>query len=352
MGDQALKTAQTRAAHFRELARRDPLTYEPELGLALYALCQTMMTRPAPVTQTFLDLCEEGIALHRRLLHTNRPSLPQLGILLGWLGHAQCSVGSYEKGRPLLEESVGLMQRLSRQDPKGYEPNVCRVLSLAGHALAESGNRRAALDAAGDAVARWRRLTEKLPGVHDVDLALALHALCFVLQSTGDQRAMLAPAEESVSVMRRLHAGSAASGSTAALLAGGLDLVAAALVAHQRWSDAAPVAEEAIALRKQAQKYGERSRSLSLATSLGNYSKILGQTGRRSEAKLYASDAYAECVRRVFDTNDLAGLASAAADIGALISEHGMKWSAILLRRAVAKRLQPRPQRLRGFLRR
>ncbi|MFF4529449.1 tetratricopeptide repeat protein [Streptomyces sp. NPDC001407] len=337
---------------FRELSQRDPLTYEPKLGLAIYGLCQEVMNRPGPVTQAFIDVCEEGIALHRRLLHTDPASVPQLGFLLGWLGIAQLSLGWHDKARPLIEESLDLMRRLARQDSHAYEPSLCRALSVAAHALADSGDHRAALSAARESVARWRQLTEDIPGVHDADLALALHTLCLVLQSSDDQRGMLVPAEESVQITRRLHANGAAAASTASLLATGLDLMVAALVADERWSDAAPVAEEAITWHRQVQKAGEGSISLSFATSLGNYSKVLGAIGRRSEAKLYASEAYLECLRRARDTNTAADLASAASDIGALLSEHGMKWSATVLRRTVAARLDLRSRGLRRFLRR
>ncbi|OON79613.1 hypothetical protein [Streptomyces tsukubensis] len=336
---------------FRELARRDPLAYENDFGLALYALCQETRKRPGPITQTFIDLCEEGIALHRRLLHTNPASRPQLTTLLVWLGVAQHSLGHHGKARPLFAESLDLARGSARRDPHLYEPELCRALALASFALSSSGDHHEALRAADDAVSRWRRLAAEQPDIHDAELAVALHTRCFAHQSAGNQQKMLEPAEESVRIVRRLHSTGTPS-ALASEMATGLDLVTAALLADDRWSEALPVAQESITWHGTKQNAEQGGRSLGLASSLGVYSMLLDKTGHRSEAKHYAQEAYVECLRRIRDTDAVADLAPVADQIGALLSGHGMKWSASMLRKGVAARLDTRRRGLRRFLRR
>lgn len=53
-------------ARFRELAKANPSTYEPKLGAALSTLCRELKSADGPVTTSYIELLEEGIALHRR----------------------------------------------------------------------------------------------------------------------------------------------------------------------------------------------------------------------------------------------------------------------------------------------
>lgn len=350
MRDHAIEAAQARVARFRELARKDPFTYEPELGIAIYALCMELRDRPGPVTSSFIELCEEGIALHRRSQHTHPGSLLALGFMLGWLAIAQFSLGSSDKARVLIEESLALMRRLVREGRTEHRPDLCRTLSLTALALGRVGDHRGALNAAEEAVALRRQIVKEAPHVHDAELAGTLHTLCLVLQDAGQRQEMLAPAEESVRIMRRLRTEGAASASDAGLLATGLDLVVAALDSHERWQDAVPVAEEAVTWHQQAQREGRQILTLGYATSLGNCSRMLANVGRRSDAKTYAQEAAIECIRRCRDTGSVADLSSASARIEGLLSEHGMTWYATLLRKSVARRLDPRPRGLRRFL--
>lgn len=100
----SVDAAQANVTRYRELAKADPATYEPELGLALYTLCMELKGTAGPITTSYLDLVEEGIALHRRMLRRNPSSVPQLGLMLCWLGFAQYRLGWNTKARDLIEE--------------------------------------------------------------------------------------------------------------------------------------------------------------------------------------------------------------------------------------------------------
>jgi len=46
----AVDATQAKVTRYRELAKVDPATYEPELGLALYALCMDLKNTAGPIT--------------------------------------------------------------------------------------------------------------------------------------------------------------------------------------------------------------------------------------------------------------------------------------------------------------
>ncbi len=331
---------------YRELAKADPATYQPELGLALCTLCGELNGTAGPVFTSYIDLLEEGIALHRRLLRRNPSSVPQLGLMLCWLGVAQFRLGWNAKARDLMEEGVGVIRRMAHDRYDLWEPQLATALALVSAMLGKTGDHSSALSAARESVAIWRQLAEEYPGKHDYYLALALHTLCFVLQDAGRHDETLAPAEESVRITRRLRArGSGAA--YARLLANGLDLQVAALGHRERWQDALPVAEEAVHSYQEARRNGDRRNSLTYATSLNNLSKIFSLLGRETEAKTYANMAFTECAKRTRDTDNLADLSIVASDIAGVMTSLGMTWNAKMLIKAVNLRLNPpQPGRL------
>ncbi|MCW6003527.1 tetratricopeptide repeat protein [Micromonospora sp. CPCC 205371] len=345
----SVDAAQTMVTQYRELAKVSPATYEPELGLALYDLCMVLHGAPGPITNSYLDLLEEGIALHRRLLRRSPSSLPQLGIMLCWLGFAKHRLGWKTEAREVMEEGVGLIRRMANAQSDLYETQLALALGLASVTLGDVGDHRAAVSAARESVAMWRQLVDEQPWQHDHYLATTLHTLCFALQSAGRGDEASAYAEESVTIARRLRARDPGA-ANARLLANGLDLQVAALAHRERWQDALPVAEEAVRCYQEARRGGDHPNSLNEAGALNNLSKIMWQLGRQSDAKMYADKAFLECLKRVRDAEGLAELAGLASDIAGMLTSLGMTRRANLLVRFANQRLHPQPPRGLGKL--
>jgi len=337
--------AQVEVGRCRALAAADPVTYEPELGAALYTRCHELHRARGPVTATGLALLEEGIALHRRLLRRNPTSLPQLALMLCWLGDAQSRLGMDAKARELMEEGVGLIRRLAHEQRDVYEDQLARALALVSHTLSRTGEHDAAVSAARESVAIWRDRVAERPGPHDTDLVAALHMLCFALTDAGREDETLAPAQESVTIARRLRAGPSGVGS-ARLLANGLDLQMAALANGGRRQEAVAVAEEAVHSYREAGRNGDRARSLNYLGALHNLIKLQLQLERKREARPYADLAVLECLKRIRDTDDLAELSRVVSEFAGTILDLGMSWQSGALVKRANQRLNPQPRGL------
>ncbi|RVX42665.1 hypothetical protein EDD27_5303 [Nonomuraea polychroma] len=336
----SVETLRAQVMRLRELARADPDTYEPELALALYTLCMELKDIGGPITTSYLELLEEGIALHRRLLGRNPSSIPQLGLMLCWLGFAQYNLGWNAKAQDFLEEGLGLIRSMARAEPDVYESQLAHALDLTSFTLSRVGDHSAALSAARESLAIWRQLAEEQPGEHDYYLAGALHTVCFALRDAERHEEILAPAEESVTIARRLRA-RGSEGARARLLANSLDLKATALANLERPADALPVMEEAVLSYKEAHRYGHMPDSLNYAIALNNLSKLHMLLGRTPEAKDHAERAFAEFVTRIRRTDALADLPELASDIVEQLMSLGMTWRAKMLARLVNQRLNP-----------
>ncbi|MEV0203753.1 hypothetical protein AB0H97_00980 [Streptomyces sp. NPDC050788] len=340
----AVQEAEQRVAEFRSLAKADPGTYEPELALALYALCQELRDTQAFVTAAFLERCDEAIALHRRLLGTNPASYPQLGILLGWRGFAEYRRGGHQQAVAFLEESVSLLRVVVRRIPGGkFDRQLPRALALLAYALQEVQDHAAALSAARECVSMWRELDSEPPYDVDGGLVGALHTLCQALQGAGRQRDTLGPAEESVAISRvRLAANPGLDEER--LLANGLDLQVAALVAHERWEEARAPALEAVRLYAHVHRRGDHRGSVNYASARVNYAILLHHAGQISDAKYEASMAGMELLRRARDASDPAGAARVASQLAGLMNDLGMKRRSANFVAKMNARLQPRPR--------
>jgi tetratricopeptide (TPR) repeat protein len=331
------------------LSRADPLTYEPQLGRALYERCMAMTA--ARSVQSYMELLDEGIALHRKLAYRQPISVPQLGIMLCWMGYAQYTAGRHEQARPFLEEGLGLIRALAREQVDLFDPKLAHALALTSFALQRAGDHRGALSTARESVAIWRQLTDLEPSAHDSELSGALHTLCFALQAAGKAKETSRYAEESVAISRQLLARDP-SASNARLLANGLDLKAVALVNHNRLEDALTVQQEAVRHYQEAGRERRKRGSANYASSLLNATKLLSMLERPGEAKAYAQRSATECVRRTRDAESPTELAAVASELAGLMNDLGMTWMSETFVKAMNQRLSGQPRGLARLFRR
>lgn len=279
-------------ARCRALVGVDPVTHEPELALTLYVLCLELKDFRGPVSATFVDLCDEAIALHRRLLPTNPASGPQLGTLLGWRGFAEYRRGDHQRAAALLR---AVARRLSDEH---FTSQLAMIIGLLAYALSGTGDHRAAIGAAREAVF-FRRELGRQPDA-DGELSSALHTLCHVLRDAGRGREALGPAEESVAAARR-HVAAHPGPDAERLLANGLDLQVAALTDHERWEEALPLAAESVRLYGRVHRQGRHDGSTGYAMARLNHDLGLTRTAGSLVGKVNARlQPRSRGLRRVF----------------------------------------------------
>jgi tetratricopeptide (TPR) repeat protein len=177
---EAVASARQAVAIRRQLARRHPAVFAPDLATALSHLAIAL--RRIPLLDEALQVADEAATLFERL-ETERPgsfraaaasSLCQKAALLGELGRKSEAVAG-------ARQALAILRALSDDRPAG-DVDLAEALNNLGGTLMASGNPQEGLELATEAVEVYRRLAGRRPAAFESFLAVALHnrALCLL----------------------------------------------------------------------------------------------------------------------------------------------------------------------------
>jgi tetratricopeptide (TPR) repeat protein len=275
------RLSQYRLAHIRDPAARAHI-YEG-LGVRLYY---------AGLRQDALAATEEAVALYRQLARDNPATLePEYATSLNELAIQLSGLGRQEDALIAEEEAVALYRRLARDNPATFEDGLAGSVDNLSNWLFNVGRREEALAASEEAVAIYRRLAWQNANAFEPGLAASLSNLGSRLWGRGRREEALAVSEEAVALYRRL-----ALGNRAALgpdLAGCLDNLGGRLLELGRPDEALASIEEAVALYRQLTAANPAGLAAELAASLSNLGNCRFALGQRGDALTAAEEGVA-----------------------------------------------------------
>ncbi|MGW1432086.1 tetratricopeptide repeat protein [Streptomyces sp. NPDC002431] len=273
----ALAPAQECARLYARLAVGDPEAFKAVLALSLDTLAHR--TAATGDGDTAAQFAGEAVRLQRELAADRRSAtlLPLARFLRNSAAHHASSTGS-AAALPLIEEAVGIFQRIVSEDPAPdpLRPELAAALNVLGTHRAHVGDVSGALDATRRALAVHRDLTAGRPDAFRPELAGTLSNLAGCLNDGGDPGAGRQAAEEAVALHRELAVRNPAAYRPA--LATSLDALARSLAGSGDPKEALAPAEEAVRILRELSAGQDRVVPPELARAL------LGLSGHRGLA--------------------------------------------------------------------
>jgi tetratricopeptide (TPR) repeat protein len=319
--DEALAATQEAVEIYRRLAADNPAIYEPDLARSLFNLGTWLAE--AGRWDGALAATQEAVQIYRRLAADNPAAYePGLAPSLSNLGHQMAQTGRRDEALALSREAVEIYRRLAADNP-GDEPGLARSLSNLGKQLAEAGL-DGALAATQEAVEIYRRLAADNPAAYEPGLARLLSNLGTNLSQARRRDEALAATQEAVEISHRL----AADNPAAYLpdLARSLFGLGMTLSQAGRLDGALAATQEAVEIYRRLAADNPAAYEPDLARSLSNLGHQMAQTGRRGEA-LAATQEAVEISHRLAADHPAAyepGLARSLSNLGKQLAEAGL----------------------------
>ncbi|MFG2864977.1 tetratricopeptide repeat protein [Streptomyces sioyaensis] len=306
-----------------QVERPDPLL------AALYRLADAPEPDPAELLRLYghvprpthrladfaLHLSQRLVRLYRARAAQDPAHLPdlagQLRLLCGRLGDAELWAEAYQTAR----ESLQLLRRLARQEPRVYDVQLAACLLNISVALGRLGRREASVFPAYQAVRLYRRVGQWDGGASRSELAHALNAVSNAEGELGRLPAALAASREAIAVRRHLvgqHGDTFRPDLAAALNNQAIRLQQAGRV-HEGIGEA----DKAVALYRALAQDRPDAHRAGLAMGLGTLSSCLRDAGRHAEALRYAEES-ADIRRELASERPAAYLPALARSLNAL----------------------------------
>ncbi len=326
--EDALAPAQEAVKLSRELAKRNPDTFTPNLAGSLNNLGNTL--REVGRREDALAAAQEAVNLHRELAKRNPDTFtPDLATSLNNLGNTLRALGGREDALAAAQEAVNLRRELAKRNPDAFTPNLAGSLANLGVMLRDVGRREGALAAAQEAVGLYRELARGDADAFTPDLAGSLANLGATLRAVCRREDALAPSQEAVNLYRELARRNPDAFTPG--LAISLHNLGTMLSEVGRHDDGLAATKEAVNLRRELARRNPDAFIPVLAMSLNNLGNRLREVGRREDAlaaTLEAVNLRRELARRNPDgfTPDLA---TSLNNLGAMLSEVGRREDAL-----------------------
>jgi tetratricopeptide (TPR) repeat protein len=152
-----------------------------------------------------LRAAERASKIYERLAKQNPDAFePDLALSLNNLGNRYSAVGRREEALGAAERASKIYRRLAKQNPDAFEPDLAASLNNLGNRYSALGKREEALGAAERAVEIRERLAKQNPDAFAPDLASSLNNLGIRYSALGRREEALRAAERAVEIRERL----------------------------------------------------------------------------------------------------------------------------------------------------
>jgi nucleoside phosphorylase/tetratricopeptide (TPR) repeat protein len=201
--ERALESTQEAVGAYRELARRNPEAFLPDLAMSLNNLGKVQSE--VGQRERALESTQEAVEIHRRLAqHDSETFLPDLAGSLNNLGNRLREMGQRKSALESMQEAVAIRRELAQRGPEAFLPDLASSLSNLGAMQSEAGQRDEALESTQEAVGISRRLARHNPEAFLADLAKGLNNLGNRQSDVGQHESALASTQEAVKIYRGL----------------------------------------------------------------------------------------------------------------------------------------------------
>jgi tetratricopeptide (TPR) repeat protein len=273
--------------HYRQLAAANPTTYLFQLASALERLL-TQLDATGRADEA-LTARKETVATARQLAEADPASfLLRLAATLNDLVVRLDATGRADETLTVINESVNTFRQLVAADAATYLPHLAITLGRFGVGLDAAERRDEALAAMEEAVAHYRQLVAADAATYLPQLALTLESVVSQLDRAGRVDEALTARTESVTIVRQLA--DADQVTYLPQLAEVLRNLGGRLDAIGRREEALAPMKEAISLLRQLAAIDPASLPR-LVGALTNFSQMLGEAGRTTEAQAIQSEA-------------------------------------------------------------
>ena len=282
-----------------------------KLGLIESWLMSLLQQRPADELLTIEALIpERSVALARIAVVLGERQLQAMPVapgadaerarMLNNLGNRYSELGRWEEALGAAERAAKVYERLAKQNPDAFEPDLASSLNNLGNRYSDLGRREEALGAAARAAEICDRLAKQNPDAFEPDLALSLNNLGNFYSALGRREKALGAAKRAAEIYERLAKRN--PDAFEADLAMSLNNLCGYYGALGRREEALGAAQRAVAIRERLAKQNPDAFESDLAMSLGNLGNFYSALGKREEA-LRAAERAVEIYERLAKQN-------------------------------------------------
>jgi len=181
--EEAYRVTQKAVETYRRLAERDP---HYRRGLAIALTNTVALTLRGPGQETGPDPVSEAVTIWRQLTATDPVTHePDLGIALVNLRKDLSCAGRHAAAVAATEEAVAIYRRLAQANPSEYADVLANALDLLRSSLTDAGRHSEAVAAGSESVAVSRRLATDAPATYQRSLLAALRGQNDALAAAG-----------------------------------------------------------------------------------------------------------------------------------------------------------------------
>jgi hypothetical protein len=188
---------------YRELAKKDPETYQRELAETLNSLASfdAEQNRPEAARKGH----EEALKIRRELAKKNPEKYQEdVAMTLGSLAILDLIQNWLEAARREFEEALKIYRELAKKNPEKYQPLVASTLSNLAILDGKQNRPEAARKGGQEALKIYRELAQKNPETFQQDVATTLNNLGFSDMDQNRPKAARMELEEALKISREL----------------------------------------------------------------------------------------------------------------------------------------------------